>query len=40
MMASYHKLREETKSWGNYNKLPEELPEFPLIRRMCSEQTP
>ena len=32
--AAYHKLREETKGWGDYKKLPEEIPEFPLIRRM------
>ena len=30
----YHKVREETKDWGDYEKLPEEIPEFPLIRRM------
>ena len=34
LTASYHKLREETKGWGDYKKLPEEIPEFPLIRRM------
>ena len=33
-MAEYHKLREETKGWGDYKKLPEEIPEFSLIRRM------
>ena len=27
-------MREETKDWGDYEKLPEEIPEFPLIRRM------
>ena len=32
--APYHKVREETKGWGDYKKLPEEIPEFPLIRRM------
>ena len=32
--AAYHKVREETKDWGDYKKLPEEIPEFPLIRRM------
>ena len=32
--AAYHKLREETKGWGDYKKLPEEIREFPLIRRM------
>ena len=31
--AAYDKEREETKGWGDYNKLPEEIPEFPLIRR-------
>ena len=31
--ALYHKMKEETKSWGDYKKLPEEIPEFPLIRR-------
>ena len=30
----YHKLRDKTKGWGDYKKLPEEIPEFPLIRRM------
>ena len=34
LTASYHKLREETKGWGDYKKLPEEIPKFPLIRRM------
>ena len=32
--AAYHKVREETKDWGDYEKLPKEIPEFPLIRRM------
>ena len=27
-------MREETKDWGDYKKLPEAIPEFPLIRRM------
>ena len=27
-------MREETKDWGDYEKLPEKIPEFPLIRRM------
>ena len=27
-------MREETKDWIDYEKLPEEIPEFPLIRRM------
>ena len=34
LTAAYHKVREETKDWGFYEKLPEEIPEFPLIRRM------
>ena len=34
LTAAYHKLREETKSWGDYKKLPEEIPVFPLIRRI------
>ena len=34
LMTAYHKMREETKGWGDYKKLPEEIPEFPLIRRM------
>ena len=29
LMASYHKVREETKGWGDYKKLPDEIPEFP-----------
>ena len=32
--AAYHKVREEKKDWGDYEKLPEAIPEFPLIRRM------
>ena len=34
LTAAYHKVREETKDWGDYEKLPEKTPEFPLIRRM------
>ena len=34
LTAADHKVREETKCWGDYKKLPEEIPEFPLIRRM------
>ena len=34
LTAAYHKVREETKDWGDYEKLPEEIPELPLIRRM------
>ena len=34
LTTAYHKMREETKDWGDYEKLPEEIPEFPLIRRM------
>ena len=34
LTAAYHKVREETKGWGDYKKLSEENPEFPLIRRM------
>ena len=34
LVAAYHKVREETKDWGDYEKLSEEIPEFPLIRRM------
>ena len=34
LTTAYHKVREETKGWGDYKKLPEEIPEFPLIRRM------
>ena len=34
LMALYHKVREERKDWGDYKILPEEIPEFPLIRRM------
>ena len=33
-MASYQNVKEKTKDWGDYRKLPEEIPEFPLIRRM------
>ena len=34
LTAAYHMVREETKDWGDYEKLPEEIPYFPLIRRM------
>ena len=34
LTAAYHKVREETTDWGDYEKLPEEIPESPLIRRM------
>ena len=34
LTAAYHKLRQETKDWCENEKLPEEIPEFPLIRRM------
>ena len=34
LTAACHKVREETKDWGDYEKLPEAIPEFPLIRRM------
>ena len=34
LTAAYHKVREETKDWGDYDKLPKAIPEFPLIRRM------
>ena len=34
LTAAYQKVREETKDWGDYEKLPEAIPEFPLIRRM------
>ena len=34
LTAAYHKVREETKGWMDYKKLPEEILEFPLIRRM------
>ena len=34
LVAAYHKMREETKDWGDYEKLPEEIPQIPLIRRM------
>ena len=33
-VASYQKLKEETKDCGDYRKLPEETPEFRLIRKM------
>ena len=34
LTAAYHKMREGTKDWGDYEKLPEAIPEFHLIRRM------
>ena len=37
LTAAYHKVREETRVWGDYRKLPEEIPEFTPIRRMLLE---
>ena len=34
MAAAYLKVRGERKGWGDYKKLPEESPDYPLIRRM------
>ena len=34
LTAAYHKVIEETKDWGDYEKLLEEIPDFHLIRRM------
>ena len=34
LTAAYHRVREETKDWDDYEKLPEAIPEFLLIRRM------
>ena len=34
LTAAHHKVREEMKDWGDYEKLPEEIPEIPLIRRI------
>ena len=34
LTAAYQKVREETKDWDDYEKLPEAIHEFPLIRRM------
>ena len=36
LMTAYHKVREETKDWGDYKKLPEEIPG----EGCCSEQSP
>ena len=27
-------MRKETEDWGDYKKLPEDIPDFPLIRKM------
>ena len=34
LTAAYHRVREETKDWGDYEKLPDAIPEFPLIKRI------
>ena len=34
MLKAYQKLRKETEDWNDFKRLPEELPEYPLIRRM------
>ena len=34
LTAAYHKVKEETKDWGDHEKLPEAIPEFPLIKRI------
>ena len=28
LTAAYHKVREDTKDWGDYEKLPDAIPEF------------
>ena len=38
LTAVYHKLREKKKGCGDYKKLPEEIPEFPSIRRAETPQ--
>ena len=34
LIVPYQKVRKEAEDWGDYKKLPEEIPEFPLIRGM------
>ena len=34
LTAAYQEVREETKGWDVNKKLPEEIPEFPLIRSL------
>ena len=34
LLSSYQKVKEETKDWGYYRKLPEGSSELPLIRRI------
>ena len=34
LMVSYQNMKEETKDWGDYRKVPEEISDFPLIKRM------
>ena len=34
MLKAYQKLIKETEDWNGFKKLPEEIPEYPLIRRM------
>ena len=34
LMVPNQKMRREIKDWGDYKKLPELIPEYPLIRRM------
>ena len=34
IIASYQKSEKRIEDWGDYQKLPEEIPDFPLIRKM------
>ena len=34
VIASSQRVTKETEDWGDYKRLPEEIPEFPLIRRL------
>ena len=34
LLTAYQKLRKETEDWNYFRRLPEEIPEYPLIRRM------
>ena len=34
LIVPYQKMRKETEDWCDYKKLPEEIPQFPLIRWM------
>ena len=36
LLIAYQKLRKATETWNGFRRLPEEMPEYPLIRRILA----